>query len=351
MHASSIHEPLFSAANKQKKLVMIVKAMLGLFFLVAVFRFVNTEDFLNTIKRVNWFYCMLSVLLSVLLVTASCWKWHIIMNAQSHEVRFVELLRIYYIGYYFTNLLPTSIGGDVVRAYYSGKRIGNAPHAVAGIFLERFTGLLYLLVLVLVAPLWISGYINHPAVKFTTAFAACLLCGFVVVCVCVSWRYKGSPEKLLREEAEDRVAAPGDSGRSAVMSKFLFFFNKGLDMVRRFIHGVMLLERKAATLFLISVATVVFYKLTWVNVYVSYLAFGVEPSISSIAAAVPIAMMLAMVPISLGNLGVTEGAFIFFLGLAGLDKSPTLAMALLLRFKLILLGMIGMSLFVRRKKD
>jgi uncharacterized membrane protein YbhN (UPF0104 family) len=52
--------------------------------------------------------------------------------------------------------------------------------------------------------------------------------------------------------------------------------------------------------------------------------------------------MVAMIPITLGNLGIAEGSYVYFFGLLGMSSELTLAMGLLLRLKIIMLGAIGM---------
>ncbi|MDY0149710.1 MAG: hypothetical protein RBT03_06465, partial [Kiritimatiellia bacterium] len=78
------------------------------------------------------------------------------------------------------------------------------------------------------------------------------------------------------------------------------------------------------------------------NVLLGYRAFGAWPMVGGIAAVLPIAMLVGMIPITLGNLGIAEGAYVVYFGLVGMGKELTLAMGLLLRLKIIMLGLVGM---------
>jgi len=60
-----------------------------------------------------------------------------------------------------------------------------------------------------------------------------------------------------------------------------------------------------------------------------------------------VALMVAMIPISLGGLGITEGAYVFYFGLVGLDGGLTLAMGIFLRMKILLLGLVGLVIHLK----
>ena len=82
--------------------------------------------------------------------------------------------------------------------------------------------------------------------------------------------------------------------------------------------------------------------MTVANVLLGYRAFGAWPNAGGIAATLPLAMLVGMIPITMGNLGIAEGAYVVYFRLVGMSKELTLAMGLLLRLKIILLGVIGM---------
>ena len=45
----------------------------------------------------------------------SSYKWLILLREQNISRKLADLWMIYYIGFFFNNFLPTSVGGDVVR--------------------------------------------------------------------------------------------------------------------------------------------------------------------------------------------------------------------------------------------
>src|SRR5262249_15334701 len=60
----------------------------------------------------------------------------------------------YFIGRYFNLVLPTSVGGDVVRAWYLDGGSRRRLLAFLSVFVDRLSGLLVLLALACTALLW-----------------------------------------------------------------------------------------------------------------------------------------------------------------------------------------------------
>jgi len=77
--------------------------------------------------------------------TVSSQRWQIITRALGFNETMGQLTRFYFIGTYFSLLLPTSVGGDVVRAWYLDNRSGRRLKAFLSVFLDRLSGLMVLL--------------------------------------------------------------------------------------------------------------------------------------------------------------------------------------------------------------
>src|SRR5690349_10940307 len=57
-------------------------------------------------------------------VLISALKWWLLLRAAGYNAPYLWTVRIYMIGQFFSNFLPTQIGGDAVRVYYLTRRIG-----------------------------------------------------------------------------------------------------------------------------------------------------------------------------------------------------------------------------------
>src|SRR5262249_21718307 len=87
----------------------------------------------------------------VLAQVVSARRWQLVAEALGFHRPLRQLTGFYFIGMYFNLVLPPSVGGDVVRAWYldggSGRRLG----AFLTVLLDRLSGLVVLLAVACVA--------------------------------------------------------------------------------------------------------------------------------------------------------------------------------------------------------
>jgi uncharacterized membrane protein YbhN (UPF0104 family) len=84
---------------------------------------------------------------------ASVRRWRLLIRAQGGEAPFPGLVRAYFIGIFFNNLLPSTIGGDTVRVVHTSRSGVGRARALAIIFVDRSLGLLALLLFAIVGAL------------------------------------------------------------------------------------------------------------------------------------------------------------------------------------------------------
>ncbi len=108
-------------------------------------------------------YWLGAVALLCLCQLASAWRWKTYADELQMKRTLPQLVGFYFIGMYFNLMLPTSVGGDVVRAWYLDGQTGQRLTAFASVFLDRLNGLVVLVGLACVAvtlsPLALPGWI------------------------------------------------------------------------------------------------------------------------------------------------------------------------------------------------
>lgn len=333
----------------------LVKAVISAAFFWVLFSAVQGNELSAMLDRIDWLYFILSFLLVPVMLSVSCLKWKLLLDGREPKIPFLTLIRIYLIGYFFSNLLPSSVGGDVVRSYYTGRMINSQTYSAVSVFVERFSGVLFLILLVIVAPLFRPHLYRSPYVFFPAGAAVALL--FIIGWV---WTVR-EPLKLparimhfvflgLHRGAELSGMQPL---RRAVLScerLCLALFSKLTRFHEELGGAVTVIRNDRLLLAKIIICTVFFYFLTWLNVYVSFLAFGVHPDFFGVCALVPVIMFVGQLPVTLlGNLGYFESVFVFYFLLIAVTPAESLAMGLLLRLKMMCLGVVGYLVYLLYK--
>jgi uncharacterized protein (TIRG00374 family) len=103
--------------------------------------------------HLRWGFWLLAVLLYVLTQVASSLRWQWLSRPLGFERPLGHYFAFYFIGMFFNLMLPTSVGGDVVRAWYLDGGSGRRLSAFLSVFVERLSGLLVLVVVACVADL------------------------------------------------------------------------------------------------------------------------------------------------------------------------------------------------------
>lgn len=307
------------------KLPFVFKIIISAVFLWVLAKVAGSDSFTAMVSQADPLYVAASFGLSFVMIALSCAKWRVLLGHQGRKVGFLRLYRIYFVGYFYTTLLPSAVGGDVARSYLVGREVGSQGDAAISVFMERFTGFIVLLLLMIVAP----GF--KPALYRESAVYVPAL-GSVLLLWVLWWVYRvEDPLGGIVDRLGERAPAFLQQARV----KAMLIHGKLVDSIRR-------LGRNRNLLALVMVMTCMFYMLTWVNVWVSFKAFGVDVPILDVAAILPASMLLAMLPIvPLAGLGLAESVYVFYFGMLDVASPASLAMGSLLRLKLIFVGIIG----------
>ncbi len=316
-----------------------IKLGVAIALLALLFWHVDLEQFPAMLRGADPLFLGLCLLFSLLMVAASCWKWWLILRLQQCPIPFLRLYRWYFIGYFYSNFLPSNIGGDVARAWYVRAHAKSGSVGIISVFTERFSGIVVLLLLAASLPFWLQGPWRMPTV-WPISLLALALC--LVLLAVVLWGgdlartslAKATVTQLRRILRADSPTSPGHRFWQRTADRLNRLHAQGRDLTVAF-------QQSPRAIFHVLALTLLFYGLTIINVALAYRAFGIWPPIGATASVLPTALLVGMVPVSLGNLGVAEGAYVYYFGLVGMASELTLMVGLFLRFKMLTLGLIG----------
>jgi hypothetical protein len=223
-------------------------------------------------------------------------------------------------GQFVSNVLPTTIGGDVLRVSRLSRDTGETPGTFASVVLERLTGWLVLPVITVV------GFLVNPGLRHlgtATKVALALAVSTLILLVAV-----------LAAAASSRVG-----GRFAARADWRRFAGA--------IHlGINQLRSRPGAAFNVLMAGFA-YQLTLVLAAVAAAqALGLRAAgLTALLAFFPAVLIAQVLPISMAGLGVREGAFVLFLGPLGVAKEEAIALGLLLYLLNVAVGLLGAPAF------
>ncbi len=328
----------------KKRLTLLAKCLVSIAFLGILFVSVDPQKLKEQFSQIDPLFAAAGVALSFVMVGASTWKWWLLLRIQNCPLPFKDLYRWYFVGYFYSNFLPSNVGGDVARALLAGKKAKSHSTVLISIFAERFTGLIFLLLLAAVLPFTHPSLQAVPAVWMGSCVAGggLFMIGLLMVFGLRATQMKivqgllGFAQKILRADRPGKTQKIWDrvAGKLSILSVKL---------------GELwtVLRQRPSALLQVFCLTVLYYILAVGNVLLAYRAFGVWADPAGIATVLPVALMVAMIPVGLGSWGIAEGSYVYYFGLVGLGKGLTLAMGIFLRMKILLLGLVGLVVHLK----
>lgn len=306
---------------------------------------------MGVLKRIQWGYFVLSILMGPVILLVSCLKWRLILEHGKKYVAIKRLLQIYCIGYFFSNILPSTVGGDVVRSFYGGNEVGDQVYSAISVFIERFSGIVFLFLLVLLIPLLQPEFYYEPPVLISAVggFVGLAMVFSLVLIPSITIRIVQLSDWLAGMVIQwiTSLKLPMMTGVATRLERVVQTVAAKTEKVRhRLKQAWQTMSKDRNFLFRLIVLTLLFYLFAVCNVFLSFKAFGVHVDFLTVTVLVPAALFFAHLPVTiLGNLGYFESVFVVFFMIAGVPPVEALAMGLLLRLKMFLLGVVGMFFY------
>jgi uncharacterized protein (TIRG00374 family) len=98
-------------------------------------------------------YWVLALVFYVLAVISNAYKWQILLKAQGVRVPLTALTNYTFVGFFFTNFLPSNVGGDLIRGFGLARYTDRAADAAVSVVVDRIIGLMAFMASAVVAAL------------------------------------------------------------------------------------------------------------------------------------------------------------------------------------------------------
>jgi hypothetical protein len=251
-------------------------------------------------------FVALALALNLFDTLASVSRWRLLLRAQGGDAPFGSLVRSYFVGIFFNNFLPSTIGGDTVRVIDTARAGVGRAKAVAIIFVDRFVGLLALVL-------------------------------FAALGVLASGRITARVPSLYAWVA-------GGAAALAILAGLLFLPSAGPARLLDF-HG-----KKGAL-----VRAFGWSLLLQTSVVLSGWCYGravhAPIPLPYFFLIVPLALFVMMLPVSINAIGVREGIWAFFFTAFGVPAALGVAAAWLSYGIVLLEAVVGGLFYVARRQE
>jgi uncharacterized protein (TIRG00374 family) len=299
-----------------------LKVGVSLALIVIILRSVDLNVLWGVVRHANLWYLAAAVAVSIVGVLVRGVRWQILLRDQGVPASLREITALWFISFLFTNLLPSGIGGDAIKAYELSRSTGQSAQVISTVLVDRFMGLFALQAIALAALLFSWWLIPGQIVILTVViFGASLLVGWVV------------------------SSKPLWSGLARHIPLFARFLT--IKSVHALVTSLQSYSR-SALIRAFGVGLLFNGLLISMNILLG-IALGANLPVAYYMVFVPITSIVLIAPISFAGLGVREGTYVFLFTQAGLPQEVALSLALMVyAFGTVFPGVIGGVIYLAR---
>ncbi|MFO7810748.1 MAG: lysylphosphatidylglycerol synthase transmembrane domain-containing protein [Candidatus Delongbacteria bacterium] len=307
--------------SKYLKIAFSVVLLFYLFYYM-----IDLKSLVIELKRAKPAFVILAFIFLVLSVFASSYRWQYVINIKNTHISFKACVREYFIGSFFNNFLPGSIGGDIMRMAGAYKETGSKEISFSSVIIERVVGLAAMLFVGL------TGFIilnigNSPSYIQISSIMLIML--FLLLFIITNKK----TNKILSEFTETYIPEK----ISSVIISYLRDFAGYSSTLKIFI------------VFLLSL---IFKILDGFFVYFVFLSLGIELSYAHAIALFSIINVIKMLPISFNGLGLSAISWVLLLRSFGISESAAASVDfLVISISLLMSTYGGLLYFVKTGKE
>lgn len=288
----------------------IWKPLTSLAVLVILWNKIDVDDVMVSIWDARIGYLFLALITFLLAQIVSSQRYIFAMQTLNREIPFFLALRVHFIGFWFSQLLPSGIGGDVVKIFMLKNRIG-VSKAIRGTLLDRVSGLIFLMLGVVV--LLPAYQLELQTFAMTATLSALATIFFLALWASVYFN--------------------GNRAIKRMIPKPLRHISLLLNDIARFRQRKPLMQQ-LWTSAIVHTGGILGYALVGMSL-------GIELPILIYYLLVPLIFLISLIPISLGGWGVREAGSIGLFGLVGLPPEQAFAMSVLFGLMVICASLPG----------
>ncbi|MDZ7840187.1 MAG: lysylphosphatidylglycerol synthase transmembrane domain-containing protein [Gammaproteobacteria bacterium] len=304
----------------------ILKVVISIGLLVFLATKLEWSQVIDRAVQLDWWMLPVAVVIHMIVWALSNLRWWLLLRVHSLGHTYTDLLKPTFIGAFFNNLLPSSTGGDLFRMYHVYRQGYGAAPAVSPIITERAVGLLCMIAL---ATLMVFQFGDQSL--FFQGLRAVLF-----------WLLAAGTAGMLI------VSVPGTY---YALHRFLQRWDRfrAVSALLGITEAVHTYLRRPGLLGILALVSLVLQGMQIIIFLI--LGAGVDAPLdpSQYLFIVPVVLVAASIPVTVGGLGVREAAAITLFTSAGMSPEHAAAVSLLFIPVIVLSGLPGLWFFLRMK--
>ncbi|MDD5097337.1 MAG: lysylphosphatidylglycerol synthase transmembrane domain-containing protein [Candidatus Omnitrophica bacterium] len=311
-------------ATFKKIASILLRLGISVILLVVLFKFnkIDIGDLAADIKRADKLLLVTGFIIAFLGYFLGFLRWQMLLKAANIQIPLKKLISSFSGGVFFNIFLPSTIGGDIVRSADLAEHTKKAKEVIATVFLDRLSGYIGLVIIILPA-IFLGKNLIHDKVVFSSVT---IIIGLLVVVLLVLF----------------------NNHIYSIITKFLSAPGAGKikETIRDMHQEIHIFRNHKKVIIYNLILSTVIQVISPLSVYFIACSLGLKINFIYFLIFLPIIGAVTLIPISVGGLGLREGLFVVYFAKAGVIKQLALAMSLLSFSFVVIYASIGGLIYV-----
>jgi glycosyltransferase 2 family protein len=324
----------------KKYISAILRIGVALVALYFVFRGEDLGHIGKTFLGINWFVFAGAFLLYVLCNCIFVVRWGLLLKAQEIHIGYFTALKLHFLGLFYNNCLPGSVGGDLLRAWYVTHHTDKKVEAALSVFVDRAIGLGCTIVLAAFFYWLILSGQSSEGLDISRSIG-----GSNGLIVYVKWLvivfFMAAVLLVILLSVSRR-------GRGMLKRAYSMVWQKGTILLKKLITAVRLYCSKPFTLMFAVFLTFFIQILAIFCIWLICWERGIGVELKYYLAFFPVSWVAGSLPISVGGVGIVEGSLkMLFSKVPGILNGQSVIPGLIHRGILLLISVPGLIIHIR----
>jgi uncharacterized protein (TIRG00374 family) len=309
----------------------LLQAAIGIGALAIVVMKSDARGLAEALRNTRIAYLPLAVAAAFAVTWLMAYRWEAILAARGFRLSTRKLFGYYLIGIFFTSFVPGGgVSGDVARLIYVDRDVRDKALVLSTLVYERLVGVFTLLLIGLAATVMTRAAGTANSTIYLSE--AILALAFVAIAILMSGFASSRLARMIRA-----------TGRRTKTVKVA-------EAAARTLEAISELRRDWALLVRTSLISVVIRVVWSLGCFVVAWAMRLPIDVLTVFAFISLVDLVRLMPISVGGLGVREGALIVLFATIGITREQALAFSLLAFAPLYLNAIVGGVLYISRAR-
>jgi uncharacterized membrane protein YbhN (UPF0104 family) len=324
--------PKTQEAGLTRRLSLVARLTVAIGAIVWVLHGQDWAELWRVFRQMSIGYFALSLATFTVAQVIIAFRWWLLLRVQEVHIAVRTAVRLFFLGLFYNNVMPGSVGGDLLKAWYITKHTDKRLAGVLSVVVDRVIGLVGLVVMAAVVYLL---YMHGPVGSSTQA-------------------QPGGAESWLGRHKSLILWGLAGTSVAVVIGLIRFYglarlrealrraWHRGIGVLAGVRDALVLYCSKPLTLFWAAVLTFIAQSIQIVAFWLLGRNLGITAGPEQYFVIFPVVWVIGALPISVAGLGVVEVTTVeLFMRLAGTPRELATALVLCQRLIWVLASLPG----------